>query len=455
MKKWSNKTKAGKQIKKPVVPYYHDFYGNQKLNAVKLSPIRLFCVVSLICFCILFFCFFLSRGTLIARYFFHDTRDTGMDFFHSIEYVRGRAPYEKFSTLYPPLANLLFYVIYRLIPLDVSNMWAPTYESSVKARGTEIDLRTWQAPMLMFILAVILSVWIIITLVQAILRHNSRAEANWTALCLLISPGMLYAFERGNILFIIVPLILFFVKYRNSENQIIRELSLISLAIAAGLKLYPAFLGVLLLKDKQYKAAIRAIIYGILSVVLPMLVFVEGLPGIISWLQIMFSFGKSSQTPWIGYGFANILHRVAEYLERFLGIEIQRGWFSYSGWIIAGIMLLLAIFSQKTWKSILLITMSVLMYQSQGAYVFSMMCVPMIFFLEEESKLTPDNCIPFILMTALLVNVPVFHTRSLMGTYVSTHDVLLRQGICLLLVFWCIITSLIDWTREYKMKDRD
>jgi len=33
---------------------------------------------------------------LISRYYFYDTRDTGMDFFHSIEYVRGRVPYEKF-----------------------------------------------------------------------------------------------------------------------------------------------------------------------------------------------------------------------------------------------------------------------------------------------------------------------------------------------------------------------
>ena len=44
-------------------------------------------------------------------------------FFHSIEYMRGRMPYGQFDTLYPPLANLFFYVLYLLVPKTQSDTW--------------------------------------------------------------------------------------------------------------------------------------------------------------------------------------------------------------------------------------------------------------------------------------------------------------------------------------------
>lgn len=426
---------------------------NCKLKiTAKFSTVQLFSTTALICFVILWLCFLLSRGALISQYFFYDTRDTGMDFFHSIEYVRGRAPYEKFNTLYPPLANLMFYVIYRLIPLDVSNAWASTFSEGIAARGTNIDLRTYQAPMLLFILVIIFSVWMIIALTRTTLKNYSDAEANMVALCLLISPGMMFAFERGNILFIIVPLICFFIKFRNSNNRIIRELSLLSLAFAAGLKLYPAFFGLLLLRDKQYKESIRAIIYGVLSVVLPMLFFEEGLPGIIEWLEIIFRFGKGSATPWVGYGFANILHRIAFYSDNLLGIKVQTGWFSYAGYAVAALLLFFSLFSKRTWQSILLITMAIIMYQSQEPHVFCIVCIPMLFFLAEESTLTLHNCVPFILTTVLLVNLPVFYTVERDGTYVSAHNVILKQGVCLLLVGWSIVSQIIAWRNKNEME---
>lgn len=83
---------------------------------LNLAPISVFSVTGIFAMCVLACCFLFSHGELIEHYFFYDTRDTGMDFFHSLEYVRGMAPYALFNTLYPPLANLLFYVLYMVIP---------------------------------------------------------------------------------------------------------------------------------------------------------------------------------------------------------------------------------------------------------------------------------------------------------------------------------------------------
>lgn len=72
----------------------------------RLTPMQIYCWATVVCLAVLLFALLASRGALLHRFFFYDVTDTGMDFFHSIEYMRGRMPYGQFDTLYPPLANL-------------------------------------------------------------------------------------------------------------------------------------------------------------------------------------------------------------------------------------------------------------------------------------------------------------------------------------------------------------
>lgn len=417
---------------------YQEAHGSRRI-----APIKLYCLVSIFSLFVLCACFFLSHGSLISHYFFHDTRDTGMDFFHSIEYVRGRKPYERFYTLYPPLANLFFYFLYIMVPREVSQNWAPTFEAGVWARGTDIDLRTQQAPMLLFILFVAIASWMLITMIRTVLKRYSFGWANCAALCFLLCPGSLYAIERGNILFATIPLILFFLEYRDSENKILRELALLSLAVAAGLKLYPAFFGVLLLRDKKYGQAVRAVLYGILSVILPALVFQEGLMGIPMWLSVVFHFGSANTIPWIGTGFANILHRVALYAKAYFGIEIGTGWFSIAAIILSMILLLVSTALKKEWQSTLAITMAIILFQSQGQYIFSFLVIPMALFFAEEERFNRHNVFPFLLLTAMTVHLPLFYTRGQ-----SYPGILFAQICSILLMIWCVVTGICEARKQ-------
>lgn len=402
--------------------------------------------------CVLACCFLFSHGELIEHYFFYDTRDTGMDFFHSLEYVRGMAPYALFNTLYPPLANLLFYVLYMVIPGGVSERWMPTLEEGVWARGTDIDLRTHQAPMLLFILFVMIASWMLISMIRTVLKEYPFGWANCAALCFLLCPGSLHAIERGNILFATIPLILFFLEYRDSENKILRELALLSLAVAAGLKLYPAFWGVLLLRDKKYGQAVRAVLYGILSVILPALVFQEGLMGIPMWLSVVFDFGSGNTMPWVGTGFANILHRVALHAQVYWGIEIGTQWFSAAAIILSAFLLLISLVLKKEWQSTLAIAMAIILFQSQGQYIYSFLIIPMVLFLAEEDRFNRHNVFPFLLMTAMTVHLPLFYIRG-----ESYPNIALAQLITVLLVCCCIIIGFceawkhrkITWRKKY------
>lgn len=404
------------------------------------SPIDVFCVFSIGMFAALIGRFIISKGVLIDHYFFYDTRDTGMDFFHSIEYVRGAEPYAKFSTLYPPLANLLFYFFYSLIPRDLSNCWEDSYLTSVLARGSEMDLRTHQAPMIIFLVFLMLCCWLVVVLVTYALQGKPRGRANLVALCILLSPGMLFALERGNIVLLVVPLTLFFVLFRNARSAFVRELSLISLAIAAGLKLYPAFFGILLLRDKKYGAALRAIVYGILSVIVPFLFFKEGLQGISIWLTTVFQFNAKDAASFIGTGFANILYHISGYAENYLGIEMNTAWFSKAGLVLAVILLISALLSKKDWQSLLAITMALTIYSSQGEYIYSFFCIPAVLFLRDERKIVPGNWIPFCLIMLMSANLPVFNYAE-EYTYPNNG---IRQMILLMLCAWCIVDGLVN-----------
>ena len=116
---------------------------------------QIYCWATVACLAVLLLALLASRGTLLHRFFFYDVTDTGMDFFHSIEYMRGRMPYGQFDTLYPPLANLFFYVLYLLVPKTQSATWTESYISSLNMRGTERDLRLQQATMMLFVVFVV------------------------------------------------------------------------------------------------------------------------------------------------------------------------------------------------------------------------------------------------------------------------------------------------------------
>lgn len=405
-------------------------------NQRQIRPIKVFCIVSTIALFVLCACFLFSRGTLMSRYFFYDIRDTGMDFFHSIEYVRGRQPYELFNTLYPPLANLLFYLLYRCIPLEIVSQWPADFSDSISMRGTELDLRTYQAPMILFLLFVIICCVFLVFLLEHALQSYPSLWAKWAAICMLLSHGMMTSIERGNILFMVAGFSFFYVLFYDSRHAFLRELALIALAIAAGLKLYPALLGVLLLAEKRYKMAFRAVIYGILSVIAPCILFHGGLSNLLIWKDVLFSFGSGSTTPWLGTGFSGILHRIALYADVYLGLTIPVGWFGIAAIVVTILLLLCALSLNKKWQSVLACVLAIILFHSQGEYIYCLMLIPMALFLQEEKRFFRQNIVPFLGMLFLIIPLPLFNRIN-----VSYPRIAVLQAISLYLLVWCIIAT--------------
>lgn len=398
------------------------------------SPELVFCIAALAGMAVVAVCILASHGELIQRYFFYNNLDTGMDFFHSIEYVRGRMPYALFDTLYPPLANVFFYLLYLLIPKEVSEKWADTFETSVSMRGTANDLRYNQAATLLFLLFLLFIIYAMYVMVDKLLGTevwHRRA----VIFCALFSYGVLYGVERGNIILLCWVFMALFLCYYKAESPVLRELAYLSLAVAAGLKLYPAFLGVLLLKDRKILPAIRTVVYGIGAVFLPLYLFNEGLLGLWMWLRVVFGFGSSTDYPWVGNGFANILAHVGHLLDKGLGTSLGELNYALFGVAVALLLLVCAFFMDKEWKTVLTLILAMGMFQSQADYIYGLYLLPLLLFVAQEKRLYHGNVLPFGIMVLFTIHLPLFHDTK--STSFTVRN-LFFQVLLVILLGWCV-----------------
>lgn len=348
---------------------------------------------------------YVTHGNILEHIFFSDTLDTGMDFFHSIEYVRDRLPYEKWNTLYPPLANLFFYLLFCVIPSSQSSMWADDFTNSVMVRGTYQDLRTNQAPMLLFILFLMITVLLLHNLISNYFEGYKYVKM--ISMCFIFNLGVLYAYERGNIIIISLIGCMYFLINRNSENKVKSELALICLAISAGLKIYPALLGIMLVYERQYKKAIKAIVYGILCFVMPCFVFKEGLRCIALFFNILFSHSNIQALACDGFSFDRILSTIVTIGTNVLQIDINEELlilvFSKLNIAICIVLLVSGFFLKKKWQQVLVCCMSIILYSNQGVYIIVFLLLPLMELIKEEKKVDIQNVIPLISM--ILVNM--------------------------------------------------
>lgn len=405
-------------------------YANKNFNT-KIF----FCISTLICLVILFLEIILSQGECLKSFFFYNhldyinyrgtNMDTGMDFFNSIVCTYKGAPYIKYNTLYPPLANLFFALLCKCVPLHQTNNWL-NYDIYYEMRWTSDDLRVHQATFLMYIFFIIITVILFVFLIEIVLK--SGVLEKMVAVSLLFGYGNLYAIERGNIILIVVPLIIFFWFFKDSKNKIIGEFALISLAIAAGIKLYPAIFGIVLLVDKQYKKATRTIIYGLFAFFVPFYLF-EGTEAIPLFIKILLNFTGTQN--YKGYGFLNIYNLISKVFT-FYNIDISFlsepvKWCSYICYIL---LLIFSFSTNKRWKCCLFLTLFIVLFQPSGEYTLALLTLPFVAFLTEEKQLNINNIYYYFLLLFLIVPIPL--TKFIIPSFYTLKCFTLQVSISIL-----------------------
>lgn len=176
------------------------------------------------------------------------------------------------NAAYPPLAYALFYLL-------------------AHASGSVPDsyLDYYHDPMWLFLFigALIISFIAIYTLIIKYTGGRANIDNVLLGIAICVSYPSLHTIERGNIILLTLVALMIYIFYYDSESKIKKEIALLCLAFAAGIKLSPAVFGILLIYKKDWKAAIRAIIYGILVFVLPFFFFEGGIENIAHFFNNM------------------------------------------------------------------------------------------------------------------------------------------------------------------------
>ncbi len=381
----------------------------------------------------------MSHGELINHYFFYDTTDTGMDFFNSTAVMRWKDTCEHYQNLYPPLANLFYKTIYHMIPLNLTQpldeLDVDPLETFSVLKGGQEDLRLFQAPVLLFLFVTILSVFFIYTLVLYTVGEKKQSLKVLIGFSTVFGFPFLYAYERGNIVTLCWCLTMLFLLLYDHKDGFLREIGLISLALAAGLKLYPAIYGVILLQEKRYKAAVRAIIYGILSVLLPMAVMGEGVEDFKLWIRQVMSSDLIQASQSFVISPKTILSGIDNVTSFYHLPSIPERIWRLTAWGIFVVLAFISVLSKEKWKRYLYITFSILMVFPQYEYAQCFFFIPLLFFFRDEDKFHRSNILYFICMAAFTINVPACDIPILLFWYRSNIFTIALQ-LLVLAIIW-------------------
>ncbi len=168
--------------------------------------------------------------------------------FCDIETIKGYTTSKLYGTNYPPIATLIFYFVGKIV--NVKNTETLTYELNYLS--------------FLFLFLVFFSVFF---LCEKVLYEKKYSKI--ISISLIISYPMIFAFERANIILFSLILSFVFVNNYNSEKYLMRIFSIICLALAVNIKIYPLVFLWLLVKEKRYKDMIFAIFMSLFFFLFP------------------------------------------------------------------------------------------------------------------------------------------------------------------------------------------
>lgn len=186
-----------------------------------------------------------------ANVFFEKANNYLADYINVAKYSVDRNPYfnmiNGFSEhAYFPLTYVIFWVLSKLSNYAETDAFTAGYTNLSIAEINFIFL--------------LLSL-IFLTVLRKLYKEDKFID-DWLTISLFGSGIYLFSFERGNVIFAAAICVVIYLKWYESEHVLKKHIAFIALAIAAGLKGYPALLGVLLIYKKRWKDAAWLLLYG-------------------------------------------------------------------------------------------------------------------------------------------------------------------------------------------------
>lgn len=342
-------------------------FKKNKLKDVNNTS-KLFYIISFASLVVCIIMGVLSNGVTVSNLLFNKD-DVFMDFFNSVVDCSGDA-YGESGVIYPPLV-VLFYKFCSMF-FNIGSMKAS-------------EVRETSLGMIIFVCFTIVSYILFAKLIYKY-KNGSFANKSLFAFFTLFSFPMIYLIERGNIIVLVLPLLLYFVNEYDSDVKYKRHLAYICLAISVAIKIYPVFFGLLLLKKKKnFKNILLCIFYGAVFFFVPF-IFVGGFSqlGVLihNILYTSSMFGSK------GFGFkVSISNTFSLFGHVFNHVRL----FETAGTVfliitvVAGLFLILFNKWNEDWKIYAVISLIIILVPG-FSYIYSVayMIIPLLFFLNKK-----------------------------------------------------------------------
>lgn len=418
---------------------------------------KIFCVVMLMFGIVLFLVNIIFHGRITQDLFLKDPLDTGMDFYTMI--AASFKPFKikllEATSFYPPMALLFFRLLYLCIPKKISSKWPTEGSWSEILRGNESDLRIFSEIVIFYILFLVICILLIFT--YLILKKVGTIQ--WRILfaveC-IFTYGMIFTIERGNIILLSLPLLMFFLFFIDSEKAYLRIVAIVALSLSAGIKIYPALFGILLLTEKRIKDSIVAIVIGGSSLFVPIFCFGNGIEGISKYVNTISTFSESAGLGSLhGYSLQTIVKSIFHLLKienTFVLKNIQ--WIAY---VLLVLGCLLCFSMKEKWKKLTLLTIVMMIVPGTSMpYVSIFLLIPFVEFLNsKEGRIhTTVDWVYFVLFLLLLVpfSVPSFVNFE---PYLLTNANFMRQITVLIFTILIFSDSIFNFFIRKRHKNED
>lgn len=405
-------------------------FKENKLKDVNNTS-KLFYIISFVSLVVCIIMGVLSNGATVSNLLFNKD-DVFMDFFNSIVDCSGDA-YGESGVIYPPLV-VLFYKFCSLF-FNVDSMKAS-------------EVRETSLGMIIFVCFTIVSYILFAKLIYKY-KNGSFADKSLFAFFTLFSFPMIYLIERGNIIVLVLPLLLYYVNEYDSDVKYKRHLAYICLAISVAIKIYPVFFGLLLLKKKKnYKNILLCIFYGAVFFFVPF-IFVGGFSqlGVLihNILYTSSMFGSK------GFGFkVSISNTFSLFGHVFNHVRL----FETAGnvfliiTVLAGLFLILFNKWNEDWKIYAVISLIIILVPG-FSYIYSVayMIIPLLFFLNKKETKWIDYIYSLLFIAQFIFLVaktdelfPSFNSAELNCNIATVVESIALLAMLVLLYFDGIIT---------------
>lgn len=270
---------------------------------------------------------------------------------------------------------------------------------------------------------------------------------------LCITYPFIFAFERGNVEFIVfIFLILFFLAYNKEKYSV----AAILLAFPICMKLYPALFAILFLKDKRIKEFLLCTISSILLMFFSFIAIGGNLNNLSIALENFSYFTNNyaktmqglqfSHTMWSGFNcFAILINESlieSSYISSYT-IAIS---------IISILLILYIIFVEREeWKNITILTIMMITFPHVSFdYTLIHMYIPIIYFIISESTKKWEEILYSILFG--LTIIPMNWFQSIINDSITLNLGLFIRPLILTSIILIIVSSTLEEKRLNKMK---